>query len=98
MLKVTDTVLDLISADELALEALRAGFLNYSAYADKILPQVENLTKKPVQKGTIVVAISRIAKNASKLTSPLKPDVVLTDLSIKSSKNSSTHSISANNC
>ena len=50
MIKITDTVLDLISADELALEAMRAGLLNYSAYADKIHSQVENLTKKPVKK------------------------------------------------
>lgn len=85
MIKIIDTVLDLISADELALEAMRAGLLNYSAFADKILPQVENLTKKPVQKGTIVVAISRIAKYANKVISPLKPNVKLTDLSIKSS-------------
>ena len=85
MIKVTDTVLDLISADELALEAMRAGLLNYSAFADKIHSQVENLTKKPVQKGTIVVAISRIAKNTASVTLPLKPDVKLTDLSIKSS-------------
>lgn len=85
MIKVTDTVQNLIQADELALEAMRAGLLNYSAYAEKIHTQVENLTKKPVQKGTIVVAISRIAKKATVLSSPLKPDVKLSDLSIKSS-------------
>lgn len=84
MLKITDTVSDLIQSDELALEALRAGLLNLSAYAKKIHSQVENATKKPVQKGTIVVALSRIVKNLPN-TSLLNPDIALTNLDIKSS-------------
>lgn len=83
MIKVTDTVLDLIQTDELALETLRAGLLNLSAYAEKIHQQVENATKKPVQKGTIVVALSRIARNLPD-TPLLHPDVTLTNLGIKS--------------
>ncbi len=85
MFKITDSVLDLIQSDELALEAMRAKLLNFSAYADKIHSQVENLTKKPVQKGTIVVVLSRIAKNSAALSAPLKPNIKLTDLAIKSS-------------
>lgn len=84
MIKVTDIVLDLIQTDELALETLRAGLLNLSAYAEKIHQQVENATKKPVQKGTIVVALSRIDKSLPD-TPLLNPSVVLTNLSIKSS-------------
>lgn len=85
MIKVTDTVLELIESDELALETARAGLLNLSAYADKILPQVENSAKKPVKKGTIVVALSRIIKNNHSSVASLKPDIQLSDLSIKSS-------------
>lgn len=84
MIKVTDVVLDLIQTDELALESLRAGLLNLSAFADKIQQRVENATKKPVQKGTIVVALSRIAKNIPK-AAPLTPELRITNLSITSS-------------
>lgn len=84
MIKITDVVLDLIQTDELAAECLRTGLLNLSAYADKIHQRVENAAKKPVQKGTIVVALSRIVKNLP--TAPLlNPDVKLTDLNMKSS-------------
>lgn len=83
MIKVTDTVLDLIQTDELASEALRAGLLNLSAYAQKIHQKVENATKKPVQKGTIVVTLSRLAKSMPD-TPFLHPDVTLTNLGIKS--------------
>ena len=91
MLKVTDTVLELIKADELALESARAKLLNFSAYAEKIHPLVENLTKKPVQKGTIVVALSRIAKSKDLVSSQFKPDIKLTNLSIKSSLSALTY-------
>lgn len=84
MLKVTDIVLDLLKTDELALEASRAGLLNLSAYAQKIHTQVENATKKPVQKGTIVVALSRIVKHLPN-TPLLNPNIALTNLDIKSS-------------
>ncbi len=90
MIKVTDTVLDLIQTDELAQGALRAGFLNLSAYAQKIHQQVENATKKPVQKGTIVVALSRISRNLPD-TPLLNPDVTLTNLSIKSALTALTY-------
>lgn len=83
MLKVSDLALDILKNDEVALEALRAGLLNLSAYAQKIQPQIEKITYKSVQKGTIVVALSRIAKEELK-TPSLKPDVKLLNLSIKS--------------
>lgn len=84
MIKVTDTVLELIQADELARETLRAGLLNLSAYADKIKKNVENLTLKEVKKGTIVVALSRIKGNLT--AGPLQtPEIQINNLSVKSS-------------
>ncbi|MBI2023644.1 ACT domain-containing protein [Candidatus Giovannonibacteria bacterium] len=77
--------MEIIEADELALEAMRAGLLNFSAYAESIHKQIEKATLKRVQKGTIVVALSRIAKSSSVNAAPLKPNVQLTDLSIRSS-------------
>lgn len=84
MLRVSDITLDLIQTDQVAFESLQRGLLNLSAYADKIHLRVENMTKKPVQKGTIVVALSRIAQKIGSIPS-LIPEIKITDLSIKSS-------------
>src|SRR5258708_22189087 len=83
MIKVADLVKQIIELDELALESLRAGLLNLSAYAAKIQPQIEKITYKEIKKGTIVVALSRIARQELK-TPELKPQVKLTNLTVKS--------------
>lgn len=85
MIKVTDIVLDILKTDELASESMQAGLLNLSAYAQKIHSQVENLTKKPVKKGTIVVALSRLAASSRELKTPLKPEIKLSNIAIRSS-------------
>ncbi len=86
MIKVADIVEQLIKTDELALESLRGGLLNLSAYADKILPQVRNATWNEAKKGTVVVALSRFAKTlASDKTPSLKPNLQLSDIGVKSS-------------
>lgn len=84
MIKITDIVLNLIETDSLVKEALNEGLLNLSAYAQKIQTQVENAAKKPVQKGTIVVALSRINKSTP-TTPSLNPKVKLKGVDIKSS-------------
>ncbi len=84
MIKVADVVLDLLTQDEIASEAARAGLLNLSAYAEKIHKKVENSSYKDVQKGTIVVALSRIVKKLSKAPS-LLADVAVTNLDMRSS-------------
>lgn len=83
MITVAKSVEEIIQADDLGLEALRAGILNLSAYAQKILPLVEEQTMKPVELGTIVVALSRISANTLEAIPPLKPDVHIQDMSIK---------------
>ena len=83
MIKASETVENILLKDELALESLRAGILNLSAYAQKIHPEVVRQALKPVRKGTIVVALSRFVKNINNI-SPLKPKVIIQDLSIKS--------------
>ena len=57
MIKASETVENILLKDELALESLRAGILNLSAYAQKIHPEVVRQALKPVRKGTIVVAL-----------------------------------------
>lgn len=89
MLKVADAVLQLIQSDETALESFREDILNLSAYADKIQESVEKLTYKPVKKGTIVVALSRLSK--TDLKSSQKPNIEISNLSTRSPMNSLTY-------
>ena len=83
MITITETVRTIILEDDIAFQAAQAGLLNYSAYAEKILPIVEQKTHKLVKKGTIVVALTRITQELVVLPS-LRPDVIVDDLSIKS--------------
>lgn len=83
MVKISQIVEDLVSADEVALEALKARVLNLSAYAEKIRPTIENRLLKEVRKGSIVTALSRIAGRL-KNTSPLRAVIRIEDMSIKS--------------
>ena len=83
MIKVSEIVVEMLQKDEMALEALRAGVLNLSSYARKIQPQIEKRLYKPVKLGSIVTALSRI-KLEDKGIVPLRPDVRIEDMSIKS--------------
>lgn len=82
MIKVSDAVKDIIESSETALNALSAGILNFSAYAQTIHKEVEEKTKKEVQLGTIVVALSRLAKYYKKQEAIL-PKIVIDNLTIK---------------
>lgn len=84
MIKVSDVVEELVSADGFIQETMREGVLNISAYAKKILPQVEERSMKPVRLGTVVVALSRLMR-AGTGGQPLRPDVTITNVSVKTS-------------
>lgn len=71
MIKITDIVKEILFSSEIALGSLSNGYLNLSAYAASIQKEVERRTFKQVRVGTIVVALSRIAK-----TLDVKPDLV----------------------
>lgn len=62
VLKVADSVRSILNNSETSKIALSNGLLNYSAYAELILKEVESKTKKPVKKGTVIAALSRYAK------------------------------------
>ena len=83
MISVSNAVLEVIKEDEIALEACIQDLLNYSAYAEKIQKLVEEKTFKKVKKGTIVAALSRIAKRKLKDIPLLKPEVKIHNLSVK---------------
>ncbi len=84
MIPVSQVVSEILPTDELALEAMRERFLNLSAYAAKIHQRIENAAKKPVKKGTVVVALARFAKSL-KSVMPLAPDVELANVDVRSS-------------
>jgi len=82
MIKVADTVRAIINSSEVPRSALSDGYLNLSAYAKKIQREVSRRARKPVQVGTIVVALSRLAKSIEK-SKRIVPPVELTSLSVK---------------
>lgn len=77
MIKVPDVVENILKNNDIALEALRADLLNISAYSANIQKQVEEQALKPVKKGTIAMAISRLSKKILKNTPQMKPNVVI---------------------
>lgn len=82
MIRISQAVADLVLGDEIALEALRAGILNLSAYADRILPTIEKSLYKEVRKGSIVTALSRLSLKVSHVPA-LRALVRIKDMSIK---------------
>jgi aspartokinase len=82
MIKVTDIVKDILTSSEEISVAHNRGLLNYSAFAEAIHQEVEEKAKKPVKKGTIVVALSRLARKSSPLES-LTPEITIDDLTVK---------------
>jgi aspartokinase len=59
------------------------GVLNLSAYAQQILSEVEAQTLKPVKPASIVVSLSRLAKQLQE-QAPLKPQLKLEEITLKS--------------
>lgn len=82
MIKVPDVVENILKKNEVALEALRADLLNISAYAASIQKQVEEQSLKPVKKGTIAMAISRLSKKILRNTPQMKPDITISHIRV----------------
>jgi hypothetical protein len=96
MLKTQHIVQDILFASQPELTALSRGVLNMSAYAKRIQHEVERRARKPVQVGTIVVALSRLAAEIEE-EDPLLPEVRLDSLAVKSSLVEVTFSKTAEN-
>ena len=63
---VPQAIKEILSSNNLYLQALLSGIANYTALAQKIKPEVERLTASEVNTGTIVVAIKRIVDGMQK--------------------------------
>lgn len=83
MLKISDSVRNIVQESEMALTALANGYLNLSAYAKAVREEVEASVKKPVKTGSVVAALSRLATTLQK-QQPLLPHVRIENLSAKS--------------
>lgn len=62
MLTISSAVEQIVATSDFAIEGLQSGCLNMTAYAEQIYKQVAKLTKKPVQKTSVVMALTRLAK------------------------------------
>lgn len=63
---VPQAIKEILSSNNLYLQALLSGIANYTALAQKIKPDVEKLTASNVNIGTIVVAIKRLVDSLEK--------------------------------
>lgn len=83
MKKIAEIVTEIVVGDEIALEALRSGTLNLSAYAGRVRPTVEQSLYKEVRKGSIVTALSRLTQKVASVPA-LRVQVHIKDMNIKS--------------
>jgi hypothetical protein len=58
---VPDAVREVLAGNQLYLQALQAGIVNYTAMAEKMKPEIEKLIGSAVNLNTIVVAVKRLA-------------------------------------
>jgi hypothetical protein len=82
MKPVASFVREIVDESEVALTALVEGYLNLSAYAKRIKPEVQRRARKDVAVGTIVVALCRYEIDARKRAA-LTPKVRLETISTR---------------
>ena len=82
MIKIQPIVRELVLKELEAYFALTHGYMNMSSYAHRIRPTVEALTKKQVTIASLVVSLSRLAKEFKK-GKPLIRDVPITGITTK---------------
>jgi hypothetical protein len=83
MLKISDTIEQLLAKDIEIQHVLKLDCLNLSAYAKRIQPEVEQMVKKDVRIGSIVIALARIRKQLS-TSKALYPPPTAMELSVRS--------------
>jgi hypothetical protein len=83
MLKIQDSVREILYKNEEALYALSHGYMNLSAYAKQIAVAVGQRSQKEVDAASIVVALSRIKKDLKK-SGTLIQDIKINNITTKS--------------
>lgn len=75
MLKIHDSVRNILESDDIAVEALSRKILNLSSYAKRIQPEVEEATKKEVSPASIAISLARIRKELKQSSKTLIQNV-----------------------
>ena len=83
MKPIATYVREILDESEVALSAMVAGYLNLSAYAKSILPEVQRRARREVSVGTVTVALCRYEIDA-KRRSRLTPQVRIESISTRS--------------
>jgi hypothetical protein len=82
MIKIQSIVRDVVLSEPEASYALSQGFMNMSAYAERIRPEVETRARKSVTGTSLVVALSRIRGEITDVIA-LAPKVVIKNITTK---------------
>ena len=82
MIKIQPIVREIVLGEIEAYFALTHGYMNMSSYAHRILPLVEERTKKQVTITSLVVSLSRLRKEFKK-EKPLIQDVTINNITTK---------------
>lgn len=90
MIKISQLIEETLRGDDIAREALKLNYLNMSAYAKKIRPQLVSRLYKPVSVGSIVVSLSRI-RNTFLEEPDYRPAVHIEDLSLRANLSEVTY-------
>ena len=83
MKPIASHVREILDESEVALTAMVDGYLNLSAYAKKIQPEVQRRARREVSVGTVVVALCRYEIDA-RARSRLNPRVAIESVSTRS--------------
>lgn len=89
-------VREIVDQSEIALDALRDGILNLSAYAKKILPEISRRSKRQISHGSIVVALCRYEMEVKK-KSPIYPRISIESISTRTALSEITFIKSSSN-
>jgi aspartokinase len=76
MIKISDSVREIIDNDDLVRVMAQRGLLNYRAYAKEIKSKVEEICMKDVRLGSIRTAISRYIDSIAPLNLPPNTDIL----------------------
>lgn len=75
MIKISSVVQSIIDNDDLVRSIAAKGLLNYMAYARSIKKQVEDITMKEVQLGSITAAVARYILQIKPIELPSEKDI-----------------------
>lgn len=82
MATISGLLEEILLGDTIAREALGAGYLNMSAYAQKIHPRIVSRLNKPIPVASIVVFLSRLRKTLAK-SADYRPAIRVDALSLR---------------